>query len=1569
MRNQLRSLTALAVSLLFTITASAQLSVTATNTAFTVDFEGTLNGVNNAAYDGTQGLDAAPVAGQLDSDAWEVTGLSDGNTSYGGTHIGGDYDRGGSAGGVTTGGMYSFDTGGGNSSFGIQGSGSDMTPGTITLKVDNNTGGIVNVIDLSYLIYEYNDQARLTSLNFSYSTDDVAYTPVGALDFTSTGPAAAAWLSFNRSTQVTGLGLANGASFYLRWTIDDAGGSGGQDELAIDDITVTMAGAGASTTEVDFSLPNSATVAETVGTTDLTLEITNPDGTNATSVDVVLISGDATRINNYTTQNVNWVAGDGTDKTVTITVTDDGLLNGDEVLTFELQNASGGNSAAVGSVSQFVLTVQDDEVPTSVQFSSTSNSVTETGVTYDITVSITDPSGTVATTADVVLLTGDAARINGYTTQMVTFPAGSSADQTVTVTITDDGLCNGKVNHYFELQNVAGGNSAAAGANTLFQSVLNDDEGISADESDDFETGAVLSPAWVEGTPGDWTSSTTTPINGTYSLKHNLNGVSGNSNIARSTNVDLNSGDNTWRLQIENGNWDPSTSNRFWYWLSANETDLSSTTIDGYAVGVNYNGSDDLLSLWRVTGNGGTQIITSTFDWDANTVAGIEVTRDFKGNWELLIDGNGGFDNLVSAGTVSDNTHSLNVAMGPEFFFTSTRAGLLWFDDIQYAHTACFVTYYSQGSGDVTDAIWDVVPVGTPGAAVFSPTATVVIQNSHVVTQNIPVFEVERLVVECGEYSCDPGMNTVKTRTGFQLDGTLSGDPVLFECTSYFTDYTASTNRPVCGLAGYARIYGIHFHDAAAPNAQITGTGLRIVDELYVGSANVDILGLELVLESSVANGTARISDLTNGSLLNATNVTMERVIPAGVTNWRTIATCIESQTLDDVNDDFFTAGFTGSNYPIFHVNNDPMLPLWPSIRSYDETDPGSVLLDGLVGPTDINDVMPVGQGFAAWAGDNFNTTTEFVIDFNGTVNQGFTNIPMSYTNTGDVNVDGWNLVGNPKPSPIDFGGIIKGADVDNNYYVFDPISGNNAAWNESTQTSIPSGALNGNIQSSQGFWLHATGTSNSVSVPENAKVYEPIAGGLFGGSQQVNAIDMMRLEISSTINSYFDEAVVVFNAGTDVQDSNDMLKFIFDNGASPQIATESSDGQTLVYNDWGTFTSDISIPVQVDVPITGTYTIKAYDAESVLGLTCFTLEDTQTGQLTTLSEGATYDFTIDENDPATPARFILHASAPAELATTEVLCAGGSTGEASITNPTNTTWNVEWVDANGMVIQTQSVTNGTVGVTGLEAGEYMVNISGGCGNLSNEFMISQPSYLGSMSNVMDATCSSVNDGSVDLSPMGGVAPYSFLWSNGSTDEDQMNIGSGSYDVTITDANGCEHVETGIVVSADDNPVAAATASSMQVLVGEVIQFTNQSTGALSQQWDMGDGTVYPDFEVTHAYALPGTYTVTLIVEIFGCQSTTTIDIEVSTSTSVEDLEEANINAFIQGENLVVSWTSAGYVGQLYNLTGQAVGDVMRFNGDNGTLIVGMQGRATGVYLLNLTNGSDTRTIRIPLVR
>ncbi|MFO0595404.1 MAG: GEVED domain-containing protein [Myxococcaceae bacterium] len=192
-------------------------------------------------YAGT-GFTPTPACGQLSSNEWLLTGLNATSLTDGGTAIANDYARGISDGGVSTGGLYAFNTPINNRTFGFQPTGTDLVPGTATLRLSNTSSTTWQGVDLSYALWVRNDQARSTAITVSYSTDNVTFTALPAVDFVSVAAIdpAAAWTPFSRAVRFGFLNLAPGAALYVRFsTTDGPTGSGSRDELALDDIALT----------------------------------------------------------------------------------------------------------------------------------------------------------------------------------------------------------------------------------------------------------------------------------------------------------------------------------------------------------------------------------------------------------------------------------------------------------------------------------------------------------------------------------------------------------------------------------------------------------------------------------------------------------------------------------------------------------------------------------------------------------------------------------------------------------------------------------------------------------------------------------------------------------------------------------------------------------------------------------------------------------------------------------------------------------------------------------------------------------------------------------------------------------------------------------------------------------------------------------------------------------------------------------------------------------------------------------------------------------------------------------
>ncbi|WP_234859049.1 T9SS type A sorting domain-containing protein [Aquimarina aquimarini] len=95
-----------------------------------------------------------------------------------------------------------------------------------------------------------------------------------------------------------------------------------------------------------------------------------------------------------------------------------------------------------------------------------------------------------------------------------------------------------------------------------------------------------------------------------------------------------------------------------------------------------------------------------------------------------------------------------------------------------------------------------------------------------------------------------------------------------------------------------------------------------------------------------------------------------------------------------------------------------------------------------------------------------------------------------------------------------------------------------------------------------------------------------------------------------------------------------------------------------------------------------------------------------------------------------------------------------------------------------------------------LTPGVYRVTITDDSGSTaeinSTGFNITEPNNLEIVQeSITTVTCPQGADGAINISVVGGTAPYTFLWSNGQELEDLENLTVGEYTIVVADANNC----------------------------------------------------------------------------------------------------------------------------------------------------------------------------------
>lgn len=171
--------------------------------------------------------------------------------------------------------------------------------------------------------------------------------------------------------------------------------------------------------------------------------------------------------------------------------------------------------------------------------------------------------------------------------------------------------------------------------------------------------------------------------------------------------------------------------------------------------------------------------------------------------------------------------------------------------------------------------------------------------------------------------------------------------------------------------------------------------------------------------------------------------------------------------------------------------------------------------------------------------------------------------------------------------------------------------------------------------------------------------------------------------------------------------------------------------------------------------------------------------------------------------------------------------------------------------------------------ITELLPGEYCLSVIDANNCTAQTCMtITEPEVLTTSLEVTDALCGDAN-ASADLSVSGGSAPYGFLWSNGAATEDLNGVNGGTYEVTITDINGCTvtisatlQSTPGVLATATvtDNNCHGASQGSIDLDV---------ASGSAPFRYEWSSGSTQEDLTDTPA----GLYTVT-VIDANGCTFT-----------------------------------------------------------------------------------------------
>jgi len=335
-------------------------------------------------------------------------------------------------------------------------------------------------------------------------------------------------------------------------------------------------------------------------------------------------------------------------------------------------------------------------------------------------------------------------------------------------------------------------------------------------------------------------------------------------------------------------------------------------------------------------------------------------------------------------------------------------------------------------------------------------------------------------------------------------------------------------------------------------------------------------------------------------------------------------------------------------------------------------------------------------------------------------------------------------------------------------------------------------------------------GTAPYTYAWEHGPTTEDVSG-LSGGSYSVNVTDANGCEVDSTFTVAEPTAIQIDKVITNVSchGGNNGAIDITPSGGTPAYTFSWSHGPTT--EDVGSLTA-------------GTYTVTVTDANLCEQDSTFTVAEPtaiqidkvitnvschggNNGAIDITPSGGTSAYTFSwSHGPTTEDVGSLTAGTYTVTVTDANTCTRDSTFTVSepaalvinkvITNvsiPGGNNGAIDITPGGGTPGYTYSWSHGpiTEDVGGLSAGTYTVTVTDASAcTLDSSFIVSELSGLVINRVITHVSCYSQNNGSIDITVIGGTPGYTYAWSHGPSTEDVNGLQSGNYTVTVTDDLG-----------------------------------------------------------------------------------------------------------------------------------------------------------------------------------
>lgn len=144
---------------------------------------------------------------------------------------------------------------------------------------------------------------------------------------------------------------------------------------------------------------------------------------------------------------------------------------------------------------------------------------------------------------------------------------------------------------------------------------------------------------------------------------------------------------------------------------------------------------------------------------------------------------------------------------------------------------------------------------------------------------------------------------------------------------------------------------------------------------------------------------------------------------------------------------------------------------------------------------------------------------------------------------------------------------------------------------------------------------------------------------------------------------------------------------------------------------------------------------------------------------------------------------------------------------------------------------------------TGLAAGSYSVTATDALGCTTTlSTTVSQPSSVSLIGiTPVNETCAGMGNGSLTAAASGGTPPYAFVWNTGATTA-TLVAGAGTYNVNVSDANGCTTAPGSGTINTTQPPTANAGNDVIACYGTWPISLSGAGTNAQATGWSGGNG-------------------------------------------------------------------------------------------------------------------------------